>query len=133
MAERAHSSRTGGASLSQDTVWWRQATNVNIDVEEVPKARIGGPLYPSQAGGGKQLVHSDQKLPQQILQLLVKLQPVLHRKLLLSGRRMGDVNVECDQRKAGGELEALALKNCSRSAASVSSVRTSKWKFSTVL
>lgn len=133
MAERAHSSRTGGASLSQDTVWWRQETNVNDDVEEASKARIGGLLYPSQAGGRKQLVYSDQKLPQQILQLLVKLQPVLHRKFLLSGRRMRDVNIKCNQRKDGGELEALALKNCSRSAASVSSVRISKRKFSTVL
>lgn len=106
---------------------------MNIDVEEVLKARIGGPLYPSQAGGGKQLVYSDQKLPQQILQLLVKLQPVIHRKFLLLGKRIGDVNVKCDQKTAGGKLEALALKNCSRSAASVSSVRTSKRKFSTVL
>lgn len=41
-------------------------------VEELLKGRIDGSLYPSQAGNRKQLVHSDQKLPQQLLQLLVK-------------------------------------------------------------
>lgn len=88
MAARAHSSRTGGASLSQDTVWWRRRVpDVNINVEKVPKGRIDGSLYPSQAGDGKQLVQSDQKLPQQILQPLVKLEAVIHRKLLLPGRR----------------------------------------------
>lgn len=94
MAARAHSSRTGGASLSQDTVWWRRrVTDVNVNAKEVPKWRMKGALYPSQAGSGKQLVQSDQKLPQEILQLLVKLQTVIHRKLLLPGRRMVDVTL----------------------------------------
>lgn len=45
------------------------------------------------------------------------------------GRR----NINRDQTKARSEPETLTLKNCSLSATSVSSVRTSEWKFSTVL
>lgn len=63
---------------------------MNINVEEVPKGRIKGSLYLSQAGNGKQLVQSDQKLPQKILQLLVKLYTVIPWKLLLPGQRMVD-------------------------------------------
>lgn len=94
------------------------------------KKKSNGSLYPSQAGNGKQLVQSDQKLPQQILQLLVELCTVFLRKLLLPEIRR---TIDRGRGKARGEPGALTLKNSSRSAASVSSVRTSEWKLSTVL
>lgn len=49
-----------------------------------------------------------------------------------SCRRSGET-IDRDRRKARGEPGALTLKKSSRSAASVSSVRTSEWKLSTVL
>lgn len=50
--------------------------------------------YLSKVGNWEELVQSDQKLPQQLLQLLVKLGTIIHRKLLLIEDRIRCVG--CD-------------------------------------
>lgn len=50
-----------------------------------------------------------------------------------AGQKDGRRNITRDHTTAGSEAETLTLKNCSLSATSDSSVRTSEWKFSTVL
>lgn len=160
VAARAHSSRTGGESLSHDTVWTQIITTslfwncVNFESHFVSGhfqmttiySKNKSTHYLCKVGNWKQLVQSNQKLPQQLLQFLVKLWAVIHRKLLLTeeGRIVGRyLPKKWSQRRLKSVVTAaaaiankhnrLTLKNCSLSSGSVSSVWTNERKLSTVL